>query len=150
MKRRFESSLARPFLLRCAAPAYAPKTRSRDHARERPGGHGASAYAHGASPALLVLFVAPVRVSPARSPHGASASRAGESERADESDLSILGHWKPLETVFGTLRHGDRALPPTRPGLLGKEAGSVFSMGYEISGGDKPGIRTEFWPFPRR
>ena len=58
--------------------------------------------------------------------------------------------WKPLEAVFGTLKRGHHALPPTRPGLLEKEAGFVFSAGYEISRGDKQGIQTEFWPFPRR
>jgi hypothetical protein len=47
-------------------------------------------------------------------------------------------HWRPLEAVFGTLRRGDRALPPTRPGLLKREAGFVFSKGYGNSGGDKP------------
>jgi hypothetical protein len=58
--------------------------------------------------------------------------------------------WKPLDTAFGTLRRGDRALPPTRPGLLQKEAGFVFSVGYEISGGDKPGDSNGVWPFRRR
>jgi hypothetical protein len=51
---------------------------------------------------------------------------------------------------FDILRRGDRALPPTRPGLPKNEAGFVFSKGYGISGGKNRGIQTEFWPFPPR